>query len=317
VIAELAASASFAVDAKSLPVGEGGTRPVALVTAEEQNTLLAVSLENGHVLRRVRLPNDPENVELRPAGGPAVVVSSRAGKVSLLDPRSLAVLKTFGGFRAPHIALVAPAGRWAYVTDDESGKLTVVDLRRKRVERRLFVGIGAHHMAISPDGKRLWVALGERAETVAVLDLSNPTRPRVLGRFTPEVPVHDLAFGPGGRNVWLTAAGSTAVMVVDAHSGTRLFTVTAGAPPQHVAFVGRRAYVTSGYDGTIELVDGRTGHVLRSERVPDGSFNLAISNRFVVTASLLEGTVTKLSRGLKVRATYRVASATRDVALTD
>jgi hypothetical protein len=49
----------LATDASAQP--NGGT-PVALVTAEAKNELFAVSLPPRHVLARVRVPSDPQNV---------------------------------------------------------------------------------------------------------------------------------------------------------------------------------------------------------------------------------------------------------------
>jgi YVTN family beta-propeller protein len=303
-----------------LPAGaaarHGGGTPVALVTAETENQLLAVSLPDGRVLRRVTLPADPENVAADQRV--AVVVSTRAGAVSLLDPRSLRVTKTLRGFGAPHMAAIAPAGNWAYVTDDERGQLDVISLTQKRVVNRVTVGIGAHHLAISPDGLRMWIALGEHASTIVVVDLTRPARPRVVSRFHPQLPAHDLAFSPSGRRVWVTSSSATSVAVYDATTARRVFTVPVGAPPQHVAFSSGsrhvRAYLTSGYGSRIESADPSTGRVLRVARVPYGSFNLATLGSYVVTTSLIRGTVTELGPDLRIVKSVRIARAARAVA---
>jgi DNA-binding beta-propeller fold protein YncE len=307
------------VAAGALPPGETTLgpprgRPVALVTAETENALLAVSLQDGRVIRRVRLPADPQNIEVG-SGGTAVLMSTEAGAVTLLDWRSLRVIKTLRGFRAPHIAAKAPDGEWVYVTDDATGMLSVIELASTRVVARVFVGIGAHHMSVSPDKRRLWIALGERARTIVVVALRRPDRPRVVKRFDPGFEVHDLAFSPSGRTVWITTSTRRSVEVLTAATARRLYSVAAGAPPQHVAFGGRLAYVTSGYDGRIEMVNASNGRVLRSVRVPYGSFNLATAGGRVVVSSLLRGTVTELNGRLHVLRTKKVAPAARDVAL--
>jgi DNA-binding beta-propeller fold protein YncE len=292
----------------------GGT-PVALVTAETDSDLLAVSLANARILRRVHLPADPENVDVHPAG-PAVVVSSRAGAVTILAWRSLRIVGTLRGFENPHIAEISPDGKWAYVTDDGSGLLSVIQLTRARVVHRVLVGAGAHHMAWSADGRSVWVALGERARTIVVLDASRPSRPRVVATFDPGFGAHDLGFSPDGRGVWLTSDDGTAVVVVDAASRRRVFTVDVGPPPQHVAFGPRGfAYVTSGYGSRIVMANER-GRILRTAATPYGSFNLTTAGGLVVTSSLLRGTLTELDDRLQLRRTSRVASATRDVGLT-
>src|SRR5205814_5394980 len=100
----------------------GGT-PVALVTAETQNRLLAVSLPSGRVLRRIPMPAQPENVDT--LGSTAVVVSTRGHSATIL--RGLHVVKVLRNFARPHIAALAPDGEWAYVSDDARGTISVIE----------------------------------------------------------------------------------------------------------------------------------------------------------------------------------------------
>src|SRR5437868_438969 len=139
-----------------------GNRPVALVCAEASNEVLAVSLgpHGGRVLKRVRL-DDPLMVAA-PLHGPAVVVDPH-GTVTLLGWHSLQPLKVFHGFSDPQVERIAPGDRFAYVADGGSGEISVIDLAKRRIVHRVYVGLQAHHMSFSPDGRRLWIALGEVA----------------------------------------------------------------------------------------------------------------------------------------------------------
>lgn len=303
---------------------ETGGASVALVTAETENELVAVSLPDGHVLRRVRLPEDPQNVAANQRV--VVVVSPGAGAVTLLGARSLRITKVLRGFGSPHLAALAPVrcpnrrppcrGEWAYVTDDPRGQLDVVSLQQKRVVARLAVGLGAHHLTVSPDGHRLWIALGEQATAIAVVDVSHPKRPRLLRRFDPGFLAHDLTFSPNGDRVWVTSSDRSSVAVFDSRTRRPLRFIPAGPPPQHVTFgaAPRNAYVTSGYGSRIESVNPGSGRVLRVARVPYGSFNLAPMGSLVVTSSLSLGTVTELDSRLRVWKTVKVAPAARGVA---
>lgn len=291
-------------------------RPVALVTAETANEVLAVSLgpHGGKVLKRVHLA-DPLMIAA-PLHGPAVVVSPR-GTVTLLGWHSLRPIKVFRGFHDPQVAAVAPGGRFAYVGDEGSGRLVVIDLRRRRVVGRVFVGLQAHHMSFSPDGKRLWVALGETATTVVRLNTSDLRRPRVVGRIHPANGAHDVGFTPDGSLVWITAP-SVAQVGVYAENGSLLEGATAGRGPQHVAFSGSNALLSSGYGSSLESIAWRRPyHRLRTVAVPYGSFNLAAHGGFVVTSSLFTGQVTELRvRDLHRLWTAKVAPATRYVAIS-
>jgi YVTN family beta-propeller protein len=293
----------------------GGT-PVALVTAETQNELLAVVLPSGKIRKRVLLPSGPQNVVAGPTRV-AVVVSSRAGAVTLLDGWTLKVLKVFRGFASPHLAAIHPSGTWAYVTDDARGVLSVIDLYRKQIVDRIHVGAGAHHLTVSPDGHRLWIALGEHANGISIVDLSDPSRPRFLRRFSPGFVAHDLTFSPAGSRVWVTSGVGDSVHVLDARTGRTVFSVQVGAAPQHVVFSGRGyAFITSGYSSRIVMVNPRNGRILNSAHTPYGSFNLSSIAGLVVTTSLLNGEVTEFSDNLRRMSSTRPAPAARAVALT-
>jgi DNA-binding beta-propeller fold protein YncE len=172
---------------------------VALVTAERQNQLIAVELSTGRTLRRVTVPADPQNVAaLAGRSHTVIVVSTRAGAVTLLDWKTLKTVKVFHALASPHLAAISPFGKWAYVTDDGRGEFVVIALGTRRIVDRVFVGAGAHHLTISPGGRRAWVALGEHASEIAIVDLTRPAWPRLLRRFSPGFVAHDLTFSPDG-----------------------------------------------------------------------------------------------------------------------
>lgn len=314
--------AILAVPAASHAARLGGT-PVALVTAETQNRLIAVELPSGRILRRLPMPTDPENVELDPGFGvgpaTAVVVSARGRAVTLVDGRRLRTLKVLHGFGSPHIPLIVPGHLLAYVTDDSRGQLAVIDLVHRRVVRKVFVGYGAHHMAISPDWSRLWVALGERARSITIVDTSSPRAPRVIGHVAPGGAAHDLGFSPDGTRVWVTYDDRSSVAIFDARTRRRLRTLPAGAPPQHVAFdqfsKARHAYVTSGEDGTLRIVSLRRLRTLRTLSVARGSFNVSTDGSLVLTSSLTRGTLTELDENGHLLLKKRIAPSARDVAM--
>lgn len=309
--------AAALVAAASADARVQGGAPTAFVTAETQNELLAVDLPSGRILRRLPMPADPQNVEIN--GNLALVVSTRAGALTLVDTRRLRVRKVIRGFGSPHIVAIAwPTANWAYVTDDARGQLDVVDLRHGRILRRVYVGLGAHHLTLYPDAERMWIALGERARTIVVLDTTDPTRPRVLERFDPGFAAHDLAFSPNGSRVWVTSDSDPYVHVLSARTHATLFRVYGGSPPQHVVLstVRRETMdVTSGVDGTLRFLDPRTGRLRKLIRTPYGSFNLGLGGSLVATSSLYRGTLTELDEAGRVILSTHVASAARDVAI--
>jgi DNA-binding beta-propeller fold protein YncE len=226
------------------------------------------------------------------------------------------VIKTFGGFELPHIVAVSPDGQHAYVTDDSRGTLTAIRLSDMRVTSTVYVGQGAHHLTFSPDQRRAWVALGESATRITILDTSNPDHPRVIGHFSPGFPAHDLSFSPNGRQVWISSSAGPDVTVFSARTHRALFRVPGGAGPQHLAVEGPDIYITSGYGDQIERVSAETGRILARASTPYGSFELAAADGYVATSSLLRGTVAIYTPTLKPLRTVKVAAATREIAIS-
>ena len=311
----LAAAALLLVPAASARTS--ADRPVAIVAAETSNQVIAVSLglHGGRVLKRVHVV-DPLMVAA-PLHGPAVVLSPATRTVTLLAWHSLRLVKVFHGFRDPQVARVAPGDRFAYVADGGSGDLTVIDLDRQRIVYRLHVGAGAHHMSFSPEGKRLWIALGEVATTIVRLDTSDLRRPRIAARLHPRFPAHSIGFAPDGRAVWVSSARARYVTVYNATAGRVVKVLPAARAPQEVAFSGARVLLTSGYGSSLQAVLWRTYRQLGTVRMPYGSFNLATFSGQVVTSSLFTGQVVQLQAGTLHRFwTTKVAPATRYVAIS-
>lgn len=298
------------------PADQSRRRPqrLALVTTELRGQLVVLRLPGGRVLRRITVAPDPKTVAAAP-GGPVAVVSPGSGAVTVLS-RGLRRVRVFHQFRSPQLAAFTPDGEYLLVTDAEAGTVTVIELADMKLVGSVAVGAGAHHLAVSPDDRRVWVALGETASTIVVVDIAQRNHPRVVRRLHPALAVHDLAFSPDGRSVWVSSATAPVVSVFRAGDGRLLSTVPAGRAPQHVVFAAGRAFVTSGYGSSIEMVAPSTRRVLRQARMPYGSFNLAATGPWLVVTSVLDGEVSVLrAASLRRVSETAVASVARSVAV--
>ena len=303
----------FIVGAASLvfaPQALARRNPVALVTADLESRLVAVDLRSGRVLRHVPTLAYPRSIET--VGDSAVVAHSEIGIVSIV--REFAVRHVVRGLREPRYTAAHPDGRHAFVTDAKVGDVVVLDVLRGRVVGREGVGPLARHIAIDRRGDTLWVALGSKAEEVAVLDVTQPTRPRLLRRFRPPFLGHDVGLAPDGRHAWVSSGDRSELAVYDVRTGRLVAKPSGDQAPQHVTFARGLAYVTSGWSGTIRVhrVDGRT---VRANSVPVGSYNVQHADGRVVTASLGHGDLTVLDEAGRVLYVKRVARSSHDAAV--
>jgi sugar lactone lactonase YvrE len=291
----------------------GGT-PLALVTADLESHVVAVDVSAGRIVRRLRTPSDPRSIESVGVVG-ALVAHTAEGHLTLIDA-DLRVRPVRGDLGEPRYAAVSPDRRHAYVTDSGRQEVAVVDLRGRRVVGRVVLRGACRHLAIDHAGSRLWVVLGNSADEIDVLSLSDPARPRVIGRIRPPFRAHDVGFTPGGRRVWVTSADSRRIAIYEAGGGL-VRSIGADAPPQHVTFMGDRAFVTSGDDAVLRVhaLDGRR---LRSAPVPVGSYNVQASwddrraRRWILTPSLSAGTLATFGPSGAALDELRVARSSHD-----
>lgn len=89
-----------------------------------------------------------------------------------------------------------------------------------------------------------------------------------------------------------------------------------GAPPQHIAFSGGYAYLTSGYGDVLAQVALDDGHVIRKVSAPYGSFDLDAADGYVVTASLFRGTLAIYNQHLHLLRVRHLAPSAEDVVLS-
>jgi hypothetical protein len=276
-------------------------RALALATADDASSVIALDLASGRVVARIPTPPGPSSIETVGRGTIALVGHADAGVVSLLDVATLRVRRVLEGFGEPRYAAAGPAGRYAYITDAARGELAVVDLARGKVVDRVDAGALARHLTIAPDGRTLFAALGSKARGVAVLDATNPARPRLVRTLTPVDLAHDVVVSAGGTRLWVTSGSEHRIALHDMRTLEPVLTLAAGGPPQHVAMAGARVFVASGADGRMR-VHAANGRLLRTTRIPLDSYNVTCGFGRVITPSLMLGTVTTLgSTGAFIR----------------
>jgi DNA-binding beta-propeller fold protein YncE len=304
-------AASLVIAPRALAARPPGIE-IALVTADLESRLVAVDLRTGRVRRYVPTLAKPRSIEA--VGDRAVVAHSELGVVTIVDVATLSVARVLRGFGEPRYTAGHPDGRHAYVSDAKRGEVVALDVLRGRVLARVPVGALARHITIDRGGRTLWVALGSKAEHVAIVDVRDRAKPRLIRRFRPPFLAHDVSWAPGGERVWVSSGDRGELAIYATRSGKLLARVRADEPPQHITFRGGSAFVASGESGTLR-VHGADGRLERLTRIPPESYNVQQAQGWVVTPGLGTGTLCVLDGDGRVVRSEQIARSSHDACI--
>lgn len=177
------------------------------------STLSIVDLERPRELARIDLAP-----HTRPHGvawfAPDRIAVTAEGTKHLLivDPRAGRVVSALEtGQDVSHMVAVSPDGARAYVTNIGSGTTTALDLGAGRKLGDVATGAGSEALALTPNGRELWVAARADGE-IAVVDTATL---EVTARLPlPGIPIR-IAVTPDGATALVTCAGSSELVAYD------------------------------------------------------------------------------------------------------
>lgn len=164
-------------------------------------TVAILDLEKASVVGRIDLGQDsrPHSIAFLPRGDRAVVTLQDSDKIAILDlaSRTVALILATGG-RESHMVRLSPDGRWAYVTSRRgAGTLSILDLVADSPTRILETGAGAEGLAVTPDGREVWV-LDREAGTISIVDTA---RSVVVERIHSRPQANRIAFSRAGEGI--------------------------------------------------------------------------------------------------------------------
>ena len=161
------------------------------------------------------------------------------------------------------LALVGPAcAETAYVSDEKANVVHVIDAPRWTVVNDIAVGQRPRGMAVSRDGKRLYVASGND-DRIDIIDLA--TR-KVVGHLPSGPDPERFALSPDGRWLYVANENDNTVSFVDIDRQTIAHTVAVGAEPEGMAVSpdGRWVICTSESASLVHFIDAQTAKLIDS-----------------------------------------------------
>ena len=150
-------------DPENFDISQDGTK--LFISNEDAGEATFVDVASGKVEKTLKVGEEPEGVKLAPDGREVWVTGETAHDITVLDTRSGKVLAKIETGKRPRSLVFNQDGTRAYVSSEVGGTVDIVDAKAYKVLKTLKMPEGAKPMgvALSPDGKRLYVANGREA----------------------------------------------------------------------------------------------------------------------------------------------------------
>jgi YVTN family beta-propeller protein len=198
---------SVSPDGRRAAISNYGTRE------QPGSTLSIVDLERPGELMRIDLaPHTRPHGVAWFADDRIAVTTEGSNHLLVVEPASGRVVTAIETAQdVSHMVVVSGDGARAYITNIGSGTATALDLAAGRKLADIATGKGSEALALTPDGRELWVAA--RADGhIAVVDTRSLA---VTARLpVPGIPIR-IAITPDGRTALVTCAGSGELVAFD------------------------------------------------------------------------------------------------------
>ena len=218
--------------------------------------------------------------EPAPAAEPAIeqpavavyVTNETSGDLTIIDATKNTALATIPLGKRPRGIAASPDRRFLYVAlsgspvagpgvdesklpppDRSADGIGVVDIAQRKLVRVLESGTDPEQVAVSADGRHLFVA----NEDAAVMSVVDPTSGKVLRTYKVGEEPEGVSVHPSNGQVYVTSEDAGAVFVVDPSAERVLASIEVGPRPRSIAFLpdGSKAYVTNENGASLTVID--------------------------------------------------------------
>ena len=213
----------------------------------------------------------PAEPKVEPPAVAVYVTNESSGDLTIIDGTKNTALATIPLGKRPRGIAVSPDRRTLYVAlsgspvagpgvdesklpppDRSADGIGVVDIATRKLVRVLESGTDPEQVAVSADGRHLFVA-NEDAAAMSVVDA---TSGKVRSTFKVGDEPEGVSVHPGNGNVYVTSEDAGAVFVIDPSSRV-LASIEVGPRPRSIAFLpdGSKAYVTNENGASVTVID--------------------------------------------------------------
>src|ERR1700726_2582099 len=152
------------------------------------------------------------------AGTVRIIQTNSAGdNVSIIDPVTNKVVGEIRGIEVNHGAAAAPDGSRYYISNEGNSTLDIADAKTLKVTKSIPLTGHPNNIAISKDGRRVYVSIAVAPGAVDVIDTASQERVKSI---PVEGAVHNTYVTPDGKFVVSGSIPSKVITVIDAKTET-------------------------------------------------------------------------------------------------
>jgi YVTN family beta-propeller protein len=152
-----------------------------------------------------------------------VQTNSAGDNVHLIDPATNKVVGVINGIEVNHGATVAPDGSRFYISNEAESTLDVVDAKTLKVTRNIPLTGHPNNIAISKDGRKVYVSIAAAPGAVDVIDTTSQEK---IKSIPVKGAVHNTYVTPDGKYIVAGSVVGKILTVIDAETEQPIWTVT-------------------------------------------------------------------------------------------
>jgi YVTN family beta-propeller protein len=168
------------------------------------------------------------------AGTVRIIQTNSAGDdVSIIDPATNKVVGVINGIEVSHGAAAAPDGSHYYISNEAESTLDVVDTKTLKVTRSIPLSGHPNNIAVSKDGRRVYVSIAMAPGAVDVIDTASLEKVKSI---PVKGAVHNTYVTPDGKYVISGSIPSKTITVIDGQTETPVWSLTMDLGIRPMAF---------------------------------------------------------------------------------